>query len=139
MNNFVNSIDMLHRSLDVQTLRYQVTANNISNAETPGYKKQVVNFESELKKALESRDNPNNSLRMVTTDERHIPTTGPRDWHDVEPRRTTVWTTTENANGSNVNVEEEAMNVVQIQMQYRLLSQLTNFEFSQLNVAMKKI
>ena len=36
-----------------------------------------------------------------------------------------------------VDAETEANNILQIQMQYRLLTQLTSFHFSQLNVAMK--
>ena len=30
MNSFSNSVDLLHRALDVESLRYQVTANNIA-------------------------------------------------------------------------------------------------------------
>ncbi len=139
MNNFSNSIDLLHRALDVETLRYQVTANNISNSQVPNYKRQSVNFESELKRVFESRDNAHNEFRMETTHPDHIQSEQPRDWKKVEPRRVTDYLTTANANGNNVDVEEEAMNVAKIQMQYRLLSQLTNFEFSQVNIAMKKI
>ncbi len=139
MNSFIDSVDLLHRQLDVQTLRYQVTANNIACSEVPNYKKQSVNFESELKKAFESRDNEHNSFKMTTTDARHIQSEQPRDWHAVQPRRVTDYTTAAKANGNNVDAEEEAMNIVQIQMQYRLLSQLTSFEFGQVNTAMKKV
>ena len=137
MNSFVNSVDLLHRALDVETLRYTVTANNISNSEVPNYKS--VNFESELKRAFESRDNAHESFQMQTSDPRHVKSEQPRDWRSVEPRRVTDYTTTSKANGNNVDAEEEAMNVVQIQMQYRLLTQLTNFEFNQVNTAMKKL
>ena len=139
MNSFVNSVDLLHRELDVQSLRYQVTANNIANSEVPNYKKQSVNFESELKKAFESRDNEHNSFKMVTTDSRHIQSETPRDWRTVEPRRVTDYVTTSKANGNNVDAEEEAMNLVQIQMQYRLLTQLESFEFGQMTTAMKSV
>jgi flagellar basal-body rod protein FlgB len=37
-----------------------------------------------------------------------------------------------------VDAEYEANNILQIQMQYRLLTQLTDFEFDQVNTAMKK-
>ena len=57
ITTFSDGIDLLHRALDVSTLRYQVSADNISKSEVPGYKKQYVNFESELKRAFESRDN----------------------------------------------------------------------------------
>ncbi len=139
MNSFVNSVDLLHRELDVQSLRYQVTANNIANSEVPNYKKQSVNFESELKKAFEARDNEHNSFKMITSDARHIQSETPRDWRSVEPRRTTDYLTTSKANGNNVDAEEEAMNLVQIQMQYRLLTQLESFEFGQITTAMKSV
>ena len=138
MNTFFDSIDLLHKSLDVETLRYQVTANNLANSEVPNYKKQYVNFESELKRAFESRDNQDNAFHMEATDPRHIKSDGPVDWRTVEPRRVTDWQTTAKANGNNVDAEEEAMNVTKIQMQYRLLTQLENFEFSQIKTAIKK-
>ena len=136
-NSFTNSIDLLHRAMDVSSLRYQVTANNIANSEVPNFKKQYVNFESELKKAFESRDNSHNEFRMQTSDPRHVKSESPRDWRDVEPRRVSDFVTTAKANGNNVDAEEEAMKIVQIQMQYRLLTQLTSFEFNQVNTAMK--
>ena len=40
---------MLERSLDVAALRQQVTANNIANINTPGYRPQQVLFEAELR------------------------------------------------------------------------------------------
>ena len=139
MNSFVDSVDLLHRALDTVSLRYQVTANNLANSEVPNYKRQSVNFESELKRAFESRDSEHNSFKMITNDSRHIQSEVPRDWRSVQPRRVTDWTTTAKANGNNVDAEQEAMNVVQLQMQYRLLTQLENFEFSQVSTAMKSV
>lgn len=138
MNNFFNSVDLLQRALDVETLRYEVTANNLANSEVPNFKKQYVNFESELKRAFDSRDNEHDSFHMVTTDSRHLQSETPKDWRKVEPRRVTDFVTTAKANGNNVDAEEEAMNITKIQMQYRLLTQLTSFQFSQVQTAMKK-
>jgi flagellar basal-body rod protein FlgB len=56
----------------------------------------------------------------------------------VQPRRVLDYTTTSKANGNNVDAEAEAMTVLKTQMQYKLLSELTNFEFAQVNTAMKK-
>lgn len=139
MNSFSNSVDMIHRALDVQSLRYQVTANNIANSEVPNFKRQSVCFESELKRAFASRDNEHESFRMATEDARHIHSEVPRNWRDVEPRRVSDYATSSKANGNNVDADQEAMNIVQIQMQYRLLTQLMNFEFSQADTAMKSI
>lgn len=138
-NSFSNSVDLLHRAMDVASLRYQVTANNLAMSEVPNYKKQYVNFESELKRAFESRDNSHNAFRMETTHPDHVQSEQPRNWRNVEPRRVTDYLTTAKANGNNVDAEEEAMNIVQIQMQYRLLAQLASFEFNQVNTAMREL
>jgi len=138
MNSFSDSIDLLQRGLDVSTLRYQVTANNLANSEVPNYKKQSVNFESELKRAFESRDSDHEAFHLATTDSRHFKSDNPVDWRDVEPRRVTDYTTTAKSNGNNVDAEQEAMNITKIQMQYRLLTQLESFEFNQIKTAIKK-
>ena len=138
MNSFTRSIDLLQREMDVTSLRYQVSANNLANSEVPNFKRSTVNFESELKRAFESEEAAKNAFHLTTTDPRHIQINTPYDYRNVEPRRVVDYTTTSKANGNNVDAETEANNILQIQMQYRLLTQLTNFEFSQLNVAMKK-
>ena len=138
MNSFTRSIDLLQREMDVTSLRYQVSANNLANSEVPNFKRSVVNFESELKRAIDSEEIAKNSFKLTTTDDRHIQINTSYDYHQVEPRRVVDYTTQAKANGNNVDAETEANNILQIQMQYRLLTELTSFEFEQVNVAMKK-
>ena len=138
MNTFNRSVDLLQRAMDATSLRYQVTANNLANSEVPNFKRTTVNFESELKRAFDSEEKARNGFQLTRTDGRHIPLHEPYDYRDVEPRRVLDYTTTATANGNNDDAETEANNILQIQMQYRLLTQLTNFEFSQLNIVMKK-
>jgi flagellar basal-body rod protein FlgB len=124
--------------MDVNSLRYQVSANNIANSEVPNYKRQTVNFESELKRAFESEADKAHKFELTRTDSRHFALEEPYDWKTVEPRRVTDWTTTADANGNNVDAEYEATVVLKTQMNYRLLAQLQNFEFSQVKLAMRK-
>ena len=138
MNTFTRSIDLLQREMDVTTLRYQVTANNLANSEVPNFKRSTVNFESELKRAFESEEKAKSGFQLTQTDSRHIALNEPYDYRDVEPRRVLDYTTTAKANGNNVDAETEANNILQIQMQFRLLSQLTSFEFDQVNTAMQR-
>lgn len=138
MNTFTRSIDLLQRAMDATSLRYQVSANNLANSEVPNFKRSTVNFESELKRAFESEEKTRNGFQLTRTDSRHIALNVPYDYRNVEPRRVLDYTTTAKANGNNVDAETEANNILQIQMQYRLLTQLTGFEFSQLNTVMKK-
>lgn len=138
MNTFTRSVDLLQRAMDATSLRYQVSANNLANSEVPNFKRSTVNFESELKRAFKSEEKARNGFQLARTDERHISLNEPYDYRDVEPRRVLDYTTTAKANGNNVDAETEANNILQIQMQYRLLTQLAGFEFSQLNTVMKK-
>lgn len=138
MNTFTRSVELLHRAMDVNSLRYQVSANNIANSEVPNYKRQTVNFESELKRAFESEADKAHKFELTRTDSRHFALEEPYDWKTIEPRRVTDWTTTADANGNNVDAEYEATVVLKTQMNYRLLAQLQNFEFSQVKLAMRK-
>ena len=138
MNDFTRSVDLLHHAMDVSTLRYQVTANNLANAEVPNFKRTSVNFESELKRALESETAARDAFQMVTTDPRHVQSELPIDYRSVEPRRVTDYLSTSKANGNNVDAEQEAMEVLKIQLNYKLLSQLQAFQFAQLRTAIKK-
>ena len=138
MNTFSRSIDLLQREMNVANLRYQVSANNLANSEVPNFKRSTVNFESELKRAFESEEKAKTGFKLTTTDDRHIQINVPYDYRDVEPRRVVDYTSTAKANGNNVDAETEANAILQIQMQYRMLTQLTSFEFDQINTAMKK-
>ncbi len=45
-------INVLDKAADASWLRHEAISNNIANATTPGYKRQDVAFESQLRKAL---------------------------------------------------------------------------------------
>ena len=138
MNTFTKSVELLHRALDVNSLRYQVSANNMANAEVPKFKRSVVNFESELKRAFDSEKEAERAFNLTRTDPRHIKLNNVQDWRSVEPRRVLDYTTAAKANGNNVDAEAEAMNILKIQLQYQLLTQLGNFEFSQVKTALRR-
>ncbi|MBI4404610.1 MAG: flagellar basal body rod protein FlgB [Deltaproteobacteria bacterium] len=50
---FDKTMDVLSRTLDLCLVRHNVVADNIANAETPGFKARRVDFESELQRATE--------------------------------------------------------------------------------------
>ncbi len=137
MNGFTKSVDLLHRALDVSAMRYEVTANNLANSEVPNFKRTDVNFESELKRALESEEASKKNLKLTTTDPRHFDNDTTIDYRSVEPRRVTDYLSTVKANGNNVDAEQEAMNVLKTQMSYQLLTQLQNFQFAQMKIVLQ--
>jgi len=132
MNTFARTVDLLHRAMDVSTVRRQVIANNLANADVPNFKRSNVNFESELKRALES-ENKKPKIELSMTDERHISNVRSRDYRDVQIRRVLDYTSTYNNNGNNVDPEQEFMLATQNQMAYTLYAQAVSFEFGQIN------
>ncbi len=136
MNTFAKTVDLLHRAMDANTVRRSVIANNIANATVPNFKRSNVNFESELKRALDSeKERP--ALELKVTDPRHIPNWKERDYRDVQVRRVLDYTSTYNNNGNNVDPEQELMLANRNQMTYTLLAQSAAFEFSQINQVLR--
>lgn len=50
--NVFDYVNVLDKAADAAWLRNEAINNNIANADTPGYKRQDVNFETQLAKAL---------------------------------------------------------------------------------------
>ena len=136
-NNFSKTIDLIYRSMDVNLLRRNVIANNIANAEVPNFKRTQVNFETELKRALDSqRQAP--VIELTRTDPRHISNWQPKDYKEVQPRRVTDFISSSNNNGNNVDMEQELMSALENQLLYMLLAQAAAFEFNQVNSALRQ-
>lgn len=135
-NDFSKNVDILQRAMDAATLRREVISNNVANADVPNFKRTVVDFESELKRALDS-ETSRPALPLATTDEKHIPNWRARDYRDVEPRRVLDYLTTSKNNGNNVDPEEELTLAMQNQLMYTLLAQAQAFEFSQVNLVLR--
>jgi flagellar basal-body rod protein FlgB len=134
--SFGKSVGLLKRSMDVAVMRREVIADNIANADVPNFKRSTVNFEAELRKALDSeRTAP--TLELARTDPRHLASHTVKDWRTVEPRRVLDYLTTSKNNGNNVDAEEEMMASLQNQLDYTIQAQALNFEFSQVNLVMK--
>jgi flagellar basal-body rod protein FlgB len=132
MNTFARTVDLLHRALDANTVRREVLANNRANADVPNFKRSIVNFESELKRTLET-EGQRPALELTMTHPKHIPNWKERDYREVQIRRVLDYTSTYNNNGNNVDPEQEFMLLTQNQMSYTLLAQAAAFEFSQVN------
>jgi flagellar basal-body rod protein FlgB len=135
-NDFSKTVDLLQRAMDASLIRRDVISNNMANADVPNFKRSVVNFESELKRALNSeKERP--ALELTLTDPKHIPNWRERDYRDVQVRRVLDYTSTAKNNGNNVDPEEEMMNSMQNQLMYTLMAQAETFEFGQVNLVLR--
>jgi len=105
--------------MDVAMLRQSVSAQNIANAETPGYKRKYVVFEELLKESMK--------LQLSTTDSRHIESTQ----RIVQPRieREDSFFYKNDQNG--VDVDFEIAQMTANGLRYEVLSRLMskNIEF----------
>jgi flagellar basal-body rod protein FlgB len=136
MNTFAKTVDLLHRTMDANVVRRSVIANNMANANVPNFKRSNVNFESELKRALET-EKQRPALEMTVSEPGHFPNFKERDYRDVQIRRVLDYASTYNNNGNNVDPEQEFMLALQNQMTYNLLAHAVTFEFSQINQVLR--
>lgn len=126
-SNVYDYINVMSRAADAAWLRNEALANNMANATTPGYKRQDVDFESELKKALKYN-------RYTSMDDKVANLKIDR----LEPR-----TYTDNAgfsyrlDGNNVDPDTEPVMLAENQLKYQGLIDSINQEFANLRSVMK--
>ena len=132
---FGKNLDILSREMHVLTLRRDVIANNIANADTPNFKRSDVNFESQLKRALDSERTP--SFQQAITNERDIPFDRPLDYRDVQPRRVLDYLTESKNNGNNVDIEQEGMDALNNQLMYTTIAQAIGSQIQGVNIVLR--
>jgi flagellar basal-body rod protein FlgB len=133
--SFGKTVDLIRREMDVAVLRRNVIANNIANAETPNFKRTGVNFESSLKRALES-EKVRPPLEFASS-ERHIPFHKPVDYRTVRPRLVLDYLTTAKNNGNNVDIEEEGMLALHNQLLYQTLATAVSGQYALVNLVLR--
>ena len=133
-SSFGTTLDIMHRTMDVSLLRRSVIADNIANADTPNFKRSVINFESALKRALEPEGE---HLDAKLTRPRHIPFQRTKDHRDVGPRRVLDYLTTSDNNGNNVDLEHESMMMMQNQLRYELMTQFVSSQFARVSSVLR--
>ena len=112
-------IRALAQGLDVAALRQKVTAQNVANLNTPGYKRSYVSFHCALEQAQDK-------LSLAKTKPRHF-SKGPAQ---AEPRVETERHTARRVDGSNVDLDVEMLNLVTNQLYYNALVQKTGDRYA---------
>jgi flagellar basal-body rod protein FlgB len=136
MNSFHKTVDLLHRSMSANLVRRSVIANNMANVNVPNFKRSVVNFESELKRVMDT-EKQKPALELNRTNPMHFSNYRERDYRDVQVRRVLDYASTYNNNGNNVDPEQEVSASLENQMAYMLLTQAASFEFNQVNQVLR--
>lgn len=125
MFNTSLSAAMMEKSLSALWKRNQVTMHNIANEDTPGYKAKRVEFESLLNREM-------NAMTNVTT-------FGKRNTiarvNSVEPIVYDDRSTVGRADGNNVDIDAENIELARIQIQYNALAQKITGHYNNLRYA----
>ena len=120
-------INVLDRAADAGWMRNEAIGNNISNADTPNYKRQDVVFEDVLKQALGKRNYRSMDARVADLDLKRL-----------EPRVITEYEGfSYRLDGNNVDPDTEGVMLAQNQLKYQGLITGINQEFTNLQTVMK--
>jgi flagellar basal-body rod protein FlgB len=103
--------DALGQYLDLTSKQMQLTAGNMANVDTPGYKTQGFNFEQEFARQLNS-------------------SAGADGLAGAQVQAQDVDGLVARPDGNNISMDREGMQLAKAQLQFRLGVQLLKSEFS---------
>lgn len=109
-----NNFNLLHKALDGAWLRNKAINHNISNVNTPGYKRIDLNFQEKLKRAMKKEEE-----RLVKTHKKHIGTSKPiKDLElEIEVSKDYSYRFDDN----NVNIDTESAELAKNTIMYNAL------------------
>lgn len=120
-------INVLDKAADASWLRNDAIANNIANVNTPGYKRQDVNFESQLQKALKNSRYESVDDKVTNVNLKHLNPVTYRDHSGFSYR----------LDGNNVDIDTENVELASNQIKYQGLITSISQEFANLQAVMK--
>ena len=120
-------INVLEKAADASWKRETLLANNIANVDTPGYKRQDIDFQSVLKNELSNYKYMNLDQKMESV--------------RLDKLNASVYTDHANysyrLDGNNVDIDTEQVELASEQIKYQALTQSITAEFQRLQVVMK--
>ncbi|MBT9330286.1 flagellar basal body rod protein FlgB [Paracidobacterium acidisoli] len=111
--------DELERYLKLSTLELKLTAQNMANVDTPGYRTMGFDFETEMKRSVGELE----AQRRAEEEGTEMP---------AEPGIAVgqVDHLLERPDGNNVSMDREGLNMAQAQLQFRAGVELLKHEYS---------
>lgn len=125
LSNAYNYINVLDKAADASWSRNDVLANNIANADTPGFKRKDVQFETYLANAVAGTDTLDETVANI----------------DLSTLEATTYTEqaglSYRMDGNNVDISTENVELAKNQLKYYTLMSSISDEFSRLKAALK--
>lgn len=120
-------INVLDKAADASWTRENLIANNIANADTPGYKRQDIDFQSVLKKELSNYKYMNLDQKMNAVDLHKLNASVYTDHGHYSYR----------LDRNNVDIDTEQVELASEQIKYQALTQSITSEFQRLQAVIK--
>lgn len=124
------SYQLIKNGLDASAMRQKAISSNIANVNTPGYKAEKVEFESELRKAIGK-----SGLGMVSTAQNHL---GRSAAAAFSPEVVTAEGTSMNENGNDVDIDNEMVNLAANEIYYSALIEQMNIKLGSMSYVINK-
>ena len=125
--NVFDYVRILDKAADASWIRQQAISNNITNVDTPGYKRQDVAFESVLQKALGYNRYQSMDSKVTNAKAKNLSVRTFTDYSSFSYR----------LDGNNVDIENENVMLAENQLKYQGLLTCINQEFTNLQTVMK--
>ena len=125
--NMFDYVNVLDKALDASALRHEAISNNLANADTPNYKRQDVNFETQLAKALRHSRYTSMDAKVADLKMRRLDPIPYREYTGFSYR----------IDGNNVDPDTEGVYLAKNQIVYQGLEQSVSQEFKNLQLVMK--
>jgi flagellar basal-body rod protein FlgB len=124
-----SGVPLMQKYLDMASLQHKLIAGNLANVSTPQYQSKDIDFDSELKKAVDNRRH----IKGETTNPNHIPLGQSRDrGPEIKVNKS------KDGNGiNNVDADVEIANLAQNQIYYTIGTTLLAKKFEGLKTAIK--
>ena len=121
---FGNTIAMAQKSLDCLWKKQEVLSNNLSNIDTPGFKRSQVSFEETFRKRLTAASETNSSAKMREA---------------IDGTNYTVYSRDDSArvDENNVNAEVEESEMTRTWLHYYYLLQSVTSDVKRYQTAIK--
>ena len=130
--SFSNALGVHEQALELRTKRAEVLANNIANADTPGFKARDIDFHALLNQQKQGMGN-SQSLKMATTDGKHLPANGFDESADLLYRMPSQ----PSLDGNTVDTQTEKAEFMKNTLQYQSSFQFLNSRFKGITNALK--
>ncbi len=131
LNNCFSTVNYLKKALDGTYLRNEAISNNISNVNTPGYKKSKVEFEDILKN--ETKDN---NIRLNVTNKEHITFLNKSLKFQSIIEKEESYSTRKD--GNNVNIDTEMADLAKNTIMYNALIRQVSDKLSQIRTVINE-